>query len=95
MAKFVIFGGSGMIGQRAVREALGRGHEVAIVVRDPSKVAETHPNLTVATGDATDPGTVAKLAAGADTVISAIAPPRGVPGSDPAAALTAVAEGLI
>jgi len=95
MAKFVIFGGSGMIGQRAVREALDRGHEVTIVVRHPAKVTESHPNLTVTSGDVSDPGTVAKAAIGADAVISAVSPPRGVPGSDPAAVLTAVAESLV
>jgi putative NADH-flavin reductase len=94
MAKIVIFGGSGMIGQRAVREALGRGHEVTAVVRDPSKLTDPHPNLTVAAGDVTDPGTVARLGSGADVVINAISPPR-VPGADPAAALIAAADSLI
>ena len=95
MAKIVIFGGSGMIGQRATRAAFNRGHEVTVVVRDPSKVTDSHPNLTVTAGDVTDPGAVAKAAAGADVVISAISPPRGVPGSDPAAVLTAAADSLI
>lgn len=95
MAKIVIFGGSGMIGQCAVREALSRGHEVTVVVRDPSKVTDSHPKLTVTSGDVTDPGTVAKTAGGADAVISAISPPRDVPGADPAAALTAAADSLI
>jgi uncharacterized protein len=93
MAHFVIFGGSGMIGQRAVREALGRGHKVTVVVRDPAKVTERHPNLTVATGDVTDPAAVEKLAAGADAVISAVGP-ISVPGGEPGATFAPVAKGL-
>ena len=33
--KLVVFGATGNIGQRIVREALSRGHEVTGVVRDP------------------------------------------------------------
>lgn len=76
MAKIVIFGASGMIGQRALREALGRGDEVTGVARDAARIADEHPNLTKVAGDATDEQLVAKLAAGADAVIVAIAPLR-------------------
>jgi nucleoside-diphosphate-sugar epimerase len=37
-----VIGGSGMIGQRVVREALDRGHDVTMIVRDP----DPHPALS-------------------------------------------------
>lgn len=93
MAKIVLFGASGMIGSRALAEALDRGHEVTAVVRDPAKVTTESPNLTVVSGDVTDPATVTRLAEGADVVVSAVSQ-RG-PGLDQTAAYDAVGRGLI
>jgi len=93
MAKIVLFGASGMIGSRALTEALERGHEVTAVVRDPAKVTTSHPNLAVVAGDVTDPATVARLAEGADVVVSAVSQ-RG-PGLDQTAAYDAVGRGLV
>ena len=93
MAKIVLFGASGMIGSRALAEALARGHEVTAVVRDPARVTTTDPKLTVATGDVTDPATVTRLGEGADVVVSAVSQ-RG-PGLDQTAAYDAVGRGLV
>jgi uncharacterized protein len=35
----VLYGASGMIGSRILRELVARGHRVLAVVRDPSRVA--------------------------------------------------------
>jgi putative NADH-flavin reductase len=43
-----------MIGSRIVKEALDRGHDVTLVVRDPSKVGESHERRTVVRGDVLD-----------------------------------------
>lgn len=94
MAHFVIFGGSGMIGRRAVREALDRGHKVTAVVRDPAKLTEQDPELTVVAGDVTDPAAVAKLSAGADAVISAVSP-MTVAVADPEVTFAPVVVGLV
>jgi hypothetical protein len=93
MAQFVLFGASGMIGQRVLAEALERGHRVTAVMRDPSKVTTKNANLTVVTGDATDPGTVTRVAQGADAVIAAVS--RRGPGLDQKAAYQQVGEGLM
>ncbi|HET9014694.1 MAG TPA: NAD(P)-dependent oxidoreductase [Thermomicrobiaceae bacterium] len=93
MAKLVVFGASGMIGQRVVSEALYRGHEVTAVVRDPSRVTEQNDALTVQTGDVTDPASVTRLVEGADAVIAAVSQ-RG-PGLDQTLAYHEVGEGLI
>lgn len=70
--KITVIGGSGMIGQRIVREALDRGHHVTIVARDPARVTEKHERLTVATGDVLDFDGIAKIASDQDVVVSAV-----------------------
>ena len=92
MAKLVLFGASGMIGQRALAEALGRGHQVTAVVRDPAKITTRNANLTVETGDVTDPNTVNRLAEDADAVIAAVS--QRAPGLDQKAAYRKVGESL-
>ncbi|GAA2743804.1 MULTISPECIES: NAD(P)-dependent oxidoreductase [Kitasatospora] len=72
MSTITLYGATGTIGSRILREALDRGHEVVAVVRDPARLAETHPNLTVSAGDVLDPDSVADLAKGRDVVVSAV-----------------------
>lgn len=72
MSKIALFGANGTIGSRILDEALRRGHQVTAVVRDPAKVTQTHPNLTVVTGDVLDPASVASAAEGQDVLVSAI-----------------------
>ena len=93
MAKLVLFGASGMIGQRTLAEALYRGHQVTAVVRDPSKVTEQNDDLIVETGDITEAGTVTRVAEGADAVIAAVS--RRGPGLDQTVAYRRVGESLV
>ncbi len=72
MTSIAVFGATGTIGSRIVREALDRGHRVTAVVRDPARFSETHPGLTVRTGDVLDPASVTAAAQGHDVVISAV-----------------------
>ncbi|MEU9177301.1 NAD(P)H-binding protein [Streptomyces sp. NPDC048550] len=78
MAKIALFGATGTIGALVLREALGRGHEVTAVVRDPSKLGDC--GAEVLRGDVLDPHSVAEAAAGRDVVVSAIGPGSGDPG---------------
>jgi uncharacterized protein len=89
--KVVLYGASGMIGSRILRELLTRGHQVTAVVRNPEKVAA--PGVRVLQGDVTEPESVARTARGADAAISAYAPPKG---DEPvfSAAIHALLEGL-
>lgn len=64
-----------MIGQRIVREAVGRGHAVTAVARDVSKLADRDERLKVVQGDVLDP-TIASKLDGADVVISAVGTAR-------------------
>lgn len=83
--RVVLYGATGMIGSRILKELLSRGHTVTAVVRDPSKLAAQN-HLTIEKGDMLDAGHIAKVAkgAGADVVISAYGPPSGPQGPDPA-----------
>ncbi|MGW6844096.1 NAD(P)-dependent oxidoreductase [Streptomyces sp. NPDC054958] len=95
MMKIALFGATGTIGNRVLREALRRGHEVTAVVRDPARLPDSGSGtgagaLVVVRGDVLDPGSVAAVVAGHDVVVSAFGPGR----SDPAALVTA-AKALI
>jgi putative NADH-flavin reductase len=80
--RIVLYGATGMIGSRILKELLARGHVVTAVMRDPSKVpAQT--NLTVVKGDMLDADDIAKVSKGADMVISSYGPPSGAQGPDP------------
>jgi uncharacterized protein len=72
----VLFGASGMIGSRVLKELVARGHHVKAVVRDPSRVA-AEPGVSVVQGDMMDAARVAELVAGADAVVSAYSPGQG------------------
>jgi len=94
--KIVLFGATGNIGRRIVDEALQRGHTVVGVVRDPEKVKSPDPRVRLVQGDATDAESVARVARGADVIVSAISPrpnPRGLAAPSLAAAAKALLAG--
>ena len=70
--KVVLYGASGMIGSRILRELVSRGHQVTAVVRDPSRITE--PKVTVLQGDVLDEKSVTATAKGSDLAISAYGP---------------------
>ena len=73
--KLTIFGASGATGTYLVRQALGAGHEVTAVVRDPARLTVPgQPRLHVITADVMDPASISPAVADADAVITAIAP---------------------
>ena len=70
--KLAIIGATGNVGTRLVAEALGRGHRVTAIARDPAKLA-AHDGLTAVAGDANQPATLAPLLAAHDAIVSAVA----------------------
>jgi putative NADH-flavin reductase len=95
--KLVVFGATGNVGQRIVVEALSRGHEVVGVVRDPDAVKSPDARAKLVKGDATKADDVARVARGADAVVSAISPrpnARGLPAPSLSANSRALIEGL-
>jgi uncharacterized protein len=91
IVKIVVFGASGAIGRGVTTELLERGHTVTAATRSGAPVE----GLVVrsVTGDASDPGSVARLVAGQDAVASATGPRRDH-GEDPEDSLLGAARGL-
>ncbi|MFI6336019.1 NAD(P)-dependent oxidoreductase [Streptomyces sp. NPDC050535] len=87
--KLVLFGATGMVGSRIATEASARGHQVTAVSRSGQSPV---PGVTATAADVSDPATVAELAAGADAVASACAPPRD--GTDPRAPFLVLNQSL-
>jgi uncharacterized protein len=89
--KVVVFGASGAIGRAITAELLARGHTVIAATRSGAPVE----GLVVqsVTGDAANPASVARLAAGQDAVASATGPRPGGH-EDPEASLLGAAQGL-
>jgi nucleoside-diphosphate-sugar epimerase len=67
--RITIFGASGKTGKLLVEEALGAGYDVNAFVRNPSKLALSHNQLTCIKGDATDPAAVERAIQGTNAVI--------------------------
>jgi len=71
--KIVVFGGTGNIGQRIVREALSRGATVTVVVRDTAGTTlPADPQLTLLKGDILNEADDARLLKGATAVVCAV-----------------------
>ncbi|MFE7527670.1 NAD(P)-dependent oxidoreductase [Kitasatospora sp. NPDC057542] len=92
MAKIALYGATGTIGSRVLREALDRGHHVTAAVRDPRKLSMQHPNLTVTSGDVLDPSSVTAVAGGQDVVVSAVG---GGDGPGHVATIVSAAKSLV
>jgi putative NADH-flavin reductase len=90
----VIYGASGMIGQRVTREALKRGHHVTAIMRSPEKLTMSDPNLTVKQGNMLDAESIARDVAGADAVINATRQNANAPGQTFVDAANALVAGM-
>lgn len=89
--KVVVFGAAGAIGHAITAELLARGYTVTAVTRTGGPVEGLV--VQAVTGDAADPASVAKHAAGQDAVVSAAGPHRGA--EDEEESLVGAARGLI
>ncbi|MBA0885040.1 NAD(P)-dependent oxidoreductase [Flavobacterium undicola] len=70
--KILLIGGTGNIGQRILKEALDKGHEVTAVQRKPEALELKHANLTTIKGDLLNETELPSLIADKDVVVSAI-----------------------
>jgi putative NADH-flavin reductase len=89
--KVAVFGAGGPIGSAITAELLARGYMVTAVTRSGTPIEGLV--VQVATGDAADPVSVARLAAGQDAVVSAVGPHRGAEYEEDS--LVGAARGLI
>ena len=67
--KLAVFGATGGTGKQVVEQALAAGHTVAVLVRDPAKLAINNPALTVKRGNVLEPEDVFNTVNGADAVV--------------------------
>jgi putative NADH-flavin reductase len=77
--KIVIYGATGRTGRHLVEQALAYGHAVTVLARDPSRLDAVPDGLTVVTGDVRDAARVAQSVAGAEAVLSVLAPAGNSP----------------
>ncbi len=69
----LVFGATGRVGAAAVEYALAAGHQVTALVRNPARVALSHPQLAVVAGDVYRPESLeAPLRSGVDAVVNAV-----------------------
>ena len=78
-ARVLIVGATGGTGRQLVAQALERGFEVTALVRNPSKLAITHPRLTVVAGNVLDADFVGAAVRGQEAVLSALGHKRFYP----------------
>ena len=88
--RLALLGGTGRIGSHVLNWALGAGHDVTALVRDPRSLPAT-PGVTVVAGQATDSVAVAAVVGGVDAVVSALGPR----GQRAPALLTSAGEGIV
>ena len=67
-----VFGATGGIGREIVRQALGAGHRVTAVVRDPARLDVTGDALEVFRADLGDPEELRAAVRGRDAVLSGL-----------------------
>lgn len=75
--RVVVLGATGGTGTEVVRQAIGAGHELVPVVRDPNRLHV--PGARAFQANVTDPDALVPAMRGADAVISALGPRRGEP----------------
>ena len=75
--KIIVFGATGDVGSRVVKEALLRGHVVSAVVRNENKLDRLPKAVSVHVLDVTDTKAVTQAMAGHDLAVSALRPPEG------------------
>jgi len=72
MKKILLFGATGGTGKEVVKQALEKGYEVTVAIRDPSAFTVRHASLTVLKGDVLKPSTFERQIAGKDAVLSCL-----------------------
>jgi putative NADH-flavin reductase len=79
--RILVYGATGKIGSLVVDEALGRGHIVTAVSRNPAQISQSHQNLSAVKGDLLDEDSIAGLVVEQDVVIISV---RGIIGKSKA-----------
>lgn len=78
--RIAVFGATGQVGSRVVREALARGHQVTAVVRDATRATCLSEAAQVVVGDASRVDDVVRVGLEHDLLVGATRPPPGSEG---------------
>jgi len=78
MEKIVVFGATGGTGMEVVTQALQKGNEVTVIVRDPAYFNITHQHLTVIKGDVMQISSFRGVLQGKTAVISCLGNGRNI-----------------
>ena len=70
--KVLVFGASGATGRQVVTQGLEQGLTITAFVRNPSKLAVSHPRLIAVQGDVGDAAAVSNAVKGHDAVVSTL-----------------------
>jgi putative NADH-flavin reductase len=70
--RLAIFGATGGTGLELTRQALERGHQVRVLVRNPGRMPLVNQNMRVVLGNALDHESVTKTMLGSDAVLSCL-----------------------
>jgi putative NADH-flavin reductase len=92
--KLTIFGATGRMGQNLLQKALEAGHQVTVLVRDPTKVTRTSDRLRVVLGSLDDPAGLDAVIAGADVILSALGPSHNRPTYDISRGMQAILDSM-
>lgn len=79
--RIALFGSTGSLGKKIIKEALSRGIQINALARSPEKLASYEDKITIITGDYFNLEDQDKTLMNADVVISAIGPPTGTKNS--------------
>ncbi|WP_298257953.1 NAD(P)H-binding protein [uncultured Litoreibacter sp.] len=75
--KIIVFGATGDVGSRVVKEALARGHDVAAAVRNDTGLGKLPKGVTPVIADVADSAALATAMEGQDLAVSALRTPAG------------------
>lgn len=70
--KITVLGATGPTGKQIVTQAIQRGLQVTVLVRDPHRLTISDPRLKVVVGDATSVADLTEAISGSDAVLSAL-----------------------
>jgi putative NADH-flavin reductase len=82
--KLLLLGATGLTGQQLLAQALEQGHDVTVLVRNPTKLTGDRSRVRAVTGSATDPAVVDDALQDRDAVLCALGTrsPRSLVSSD-------------
>jgi len=72
MVRIAVIGANGGIGSKVVELGLNKGFHITAIVRDPSRITITHPELEVVQCDILKKERIAGVLSGQDVIVSAI-----------------------